>query len=86
MTELTALLTKALLSTTFGVSREQRYSADELRDALARASGRVSENGNLAEIPIQLSFFHLFWRFLASFSPVWIFDRSLSGLVRFTLC
>ena len=43
MTELTALLTKALLSTTFGVSREQRYSADELRDALARASGSVSE-------------------------------------------
>ena len=26
MTELTALLTKALLSTTFGVNREQRYS------------------------------------------------------------
>ena len=43
MTELTALLTKALLSTTFGVSREQRYSADELRDALARASGSVAE-------------------------------------------
>ena len=43
MTELTALLTKALLSTTFGVSREQRYSADELRNALARASRSVSE-------------------------------------------
>ena len=43
MTELTALLTKALLSTTFGVSREQRYSADELRNALARASGSVFE-------------------------------------------
>ena len=43
MTELTASLTKALLSTTFGVSREQRYSADELRDALARASGSVAE-------------------------------------------
>ena len=43
MTELTALLTKTLLSTTFGVSREQRYSADELRNALARASGSVFE-------------------------------------------
>ena len=43
MTELTALLTKALLSTTFGISREQRYSADELRNALARASGSVFE-------------------------------------------
>ena len=43
MTELTALLTKALLSTTFGVNMEQRYSADELRNALARASGSVSE-------------------------------------------